>query len=280
MAAPETQSAPAAAQAPQVRKAPEALRVILGIKRGMTQIFTEDGRLCGVTEVEAGPCAVLRVRTPEKDGYRAVQLGFGAVSEDRLSKPLAGQFKAVGLPTMRYLKEIRVADVKGFESGQVVELDGRFASGDYVDVQGISKGKGFAGVMKRHGFHGLPASHGASDKERSPGSLAARRSLGRVLPGQRMAGHMGNVTVTVQKLEVIQVDSPRHRIYLFGSVPGPVGCPVVVAQTVKGRKRRIAVKREAVLRDKMGNIITGKGAKARALAEVKAKAATKPAAKK
>ena len=136
--------------------------------------------------------------------------------------------------------------------------------------------------MKRHGFHGMPASHGSSDKERSPGSLAARRALGRVLPGQRMAGHMGHETVSIQKIEVVQVDLARHRLFVNGAVPGPSGCLVRVYETVKNKKRKIVRKQSTVLRDKMGNIITSKSAKARAMADAKAKTATaaKPAEKK
>lgn len=262
----EQTNAREAAPEPAVRSAPQGFRCLLGVKRGMTQIFTEDGRLHGVTEVRAGPCTVLRVRTQEKDGYRAVQLGFGSAEGRRVSKPVAGQFAAAGLPPMRHVREIRVADTREFEAGQVVRLEGRFSPLDYVDVQGTSKGKGFAGVMKRHNFSGLPRSHGASDKERSPGSLAARRSLGRVLPGQRMAGHLGHETVTVHKIEVVRVDPDRHAVYLKGSVPGTEGSLVVISETAKTRKRRIIRKQAAVLRDKMGNIIQGKGAKAAAKA--------------
>lgn len=255
----------------QARKAPMSLRVLLGVKRRMTQVFVEDGRLCSATEIQAGPCTVLRVRTPAQDGYSAVQIGFTPVAEDALSKPVAGQFKALGVSPMKYIREVRVADAGALATGQVVDLEGRFKPSDYVDVQGTSKGKGFAGAMKRHGFHGMPASHGSSDKERSPGSLASRRSLGRVLRGQRMAGHLGHETVTVQKIEVVRIDPSDHKLYVYGAVPGPVGSLVVISETVKRRKHRIIRKQQAVLRDKMGNVIKGKGAKARALAETKAK---------
>lgn len=185
------------------------------------------------------------------------------------------------MPFMKYVREFRVNDTNGFEAGQTVDLEGRLTPGDYVDVQAVSKGKGFAGGMKRHGFHGMPASHGSSDKERSPGSLAARRALGRVLPGQRMAGHMGHETVSIQKIEVIQVDLARHRLFVNGAVPGPSGCLVRVYETVKNKKRKIVRKQSTVLRDKMGNIITTKSGKARAMADAKAKAAAaKPAAAK
>lgn len=272
-----------ATQAAPAKKAPAAFRYFLGIKHGMTQLFSPEGQLYAVTEIEAGPCTILRVRDEKKDGYKAVQLGFGVAQEDRLPKPLVGQFKKIALPFMKYVREFRLKDTNGFEAGQTVDLEGRFAPGDYVDVQGVSKGKGFQGAMKRHGFHGMPASHGASDKERSPGSLAARRSLGRVLPGQRMAGHMGNENVTIQKIEVVKVDTENHRLYVNGAVPGPAGCLVLVYETVKNKKRKIVHKQPTVLRDKMGNIITTKSAKARAQADAKAKtapAAAKPAEKK
>ena len=178
--------------------------------------------------------------------------------EKHFSKPELGQFKKAGVAPARWPREVRVPDVKGLEAGQTVSLDGVFKPGDYVDVQGTTKGRGFAGVMKRHGFAGMPASHGASDKERSPGSLAARRSLGRVLPGQRMAGHMGHVTESTLKLEVIKVDPRENLIFLAGPVPGPRGGLVTISETAKGQKRYVAPILPTVRKDKMGNIIGGK----------------------
>lgn len=249
-------TAPAAGEA--AKKAPATLRALLGEKVGMTQIFTPEGEFRSATVVKAGPCSVVRVKTKDsKDGYSAVVLGYGAAKAKNVSKPDAGQFRG-GTP-LRHLREFRLEDVAGIEAGQVVDIEGRFAAADYVDVQGKSKGRGFAGVMKRHGFAGLPASHGASDKQRSPGSLAARRSLGRVLPGQRMAGHFGAATTTTQKLEILSVDPAQNLIYLNGPVPGPRGGLIVIRETVKRLKRRPpAVKRSTVKRDKMGNIITEK----------------------
>ena len=190
----EQETASAAPEAGQPKRAPSSFRSILGEKLGMTQIFhPADRRLYDVTVVKAGPCPILRVKTSEgPDGYNAVQLAYGARKEKSLSKADLGQFKKAGAAPARFVREIRVGDPKGLEAGQIVDLAGVFKPGDYVDVQGTSKGKGFAGVMKRHNFRGMPASHGASDKQRSPGSLASRRSLGRVLPGQRMAGRMGH----------------------------------------------------------------------------------------
>ncbi|MBQ3933927.1 MAG: 50S ribosomal protein L3, partial [Elusimicrobiaceae bacterium] len=196
------QEAPKAA----VKTAPATLRFVLGEKLGMTQLFDEKGNLNAVSVVKAGPCKVVRVRTEEKDGYKAVALGFGTVKESKLNKPDLGNFKKLGVEPVKHIKECRVNDIAGFEVGQIIDLGAIFKEGDYVDVQGKIKGRGFAGAMKRHGFAGQPASHGASDRERAPGGLASRRSLGKVLSGQRMAGHYGFTTTTVSKIEVVKVD--------------------------------------------------------------------------
>ena len=242
------------------KKAPAAFRAILGEKIGMTQVFhPKNQNLYDVTVVKAGPCPILRVKTVEsKDGYNAVQLGFGPTKEKSRSKPELGQFKKAGVVPLRHVREVRVADPKGMEVGQTVTLDGVFKVGDYVDVQGVCKGKGFAGVMKRHNFKGLPASHGASDKQRSPGSLASRRSLGRVMPGQRMAGHLGATTTSTIKIEVVQVDLENGLIYLAGAVPGPRGGLVTIFETVKNKKFRTDVVKSAAKKDKMGNVVAGK----------------------
>lgn len=240
-------------------KAPAALRALIGEKLGMTRVFTQAGEVRAVTVVKAGPCPIVRVKAADsKDGYSAVLLGYGEKRAKSVTKPESGQFKAAGLTPLRYLREIRVADPKPFKVGQVAGVSGRFTPGDYVDVQGLSKGKGFAGAMKRHGFHGMPGSHGASDKERSPGSLASRRSLGKVLKGQRMAGHHGLETTTTQKVEVVQVDEQNDLLYLNGPVPGPNGGFVTVRETVKGLKRVRIVVKSTIKRDKMGNIIVDK----------------------
>ena len=250
-----------------VKKTPATFRAILGEKIGMTQIFhPKDQNLYGVTIVKAGPCPILRVKTAEsKDGYNALQLGFGSRKDKSCDKSELGQFKAAGTTPAKHVREIRIADSKGFEVGQTISVDAIFKTGDYVDVQGVCKGKGFAGVMKRHNFRGLPASHGASDKQRSPGSLASRRSLGRVMPGQRMAGHLGNVTTSTIKIEVVSVDAEKNLIYLAGAVPGPRGGLVTISETVKNKKIRVDAIKSTIKKDKMGNII---------------KAAPKPGAKK
>jgi large subunit ribosomal protein L3 len=253
----EAQTTTATAETGGVKKAPTTFHAILGEKVGMTQIYhPKDQNLYGVTVVKAGPCPILRVKTADsKDGYNAVQLGFGSRREKTISKSQVGQFKKAGAAVARYVREIRVDDVKGLEAGQTVAADTAFKPGDYVDVQGVSKGHGFTGVMKRHNFRGMPGSHGASDKERSPGSLASRRSLGRVLPGQRMAGHYGDAVTSTIKLEVVQIDSEQGLIYLAGAVPGPRGGLVTIFETVKNKKFRTEIIRSTIKKDKMGNII-------------------------
>jgi large subunit ribosomal protein L3 len=260
----ESPAVPAAAEADvretaAAEKAPAVLRALIGEKLGMTRVFTQSGEVRDVTVVKAGPCPIVRVKSADsRDGYSAVLLGYGERRAKNLAKPLGGQFKAAGVSPLRHLREIRVMDPKPFKVGQIADVAGRFTPGDYVDIQGVSKGKGFSGVMKRHGFHGMPASHGSSDKERSPGSLASRRSLGRVLKGQRMAGHQGNVTTTTQKVEVVQVDEKNHLLYLNGPVPGPRGGFVTVSETVKNLKRVRIIVKSTIKRDKMGNIIAEK----------------------
>ncbi len=253
----EQQTTEATASNGGAKKAPATFRSILGEKIGMTQIFhPKDQNLYGVTVVKAGPCPILRVKTADsKDGYNALQLGFGTRSEKSCTKAELGQFKAAGIAPAKHVREIRLADTKGFEAGQAVSVDAIFKTSDYVDVQGVTKGKGFAGVMKRHNFRGLPGSHGASDKKRSPGSLASRRALGRVVPGQRMAGHMGNVVTSTIKIEVVTVDAEKNLIYLAGAVPGPIGGLVIISETVKNKKVRPEAKAPTVKKDKMGNII-------------------------
>ncbi|HEX4049133.1 MAG TPA: 50S ribosomal protein L3 [Elusimicrobiota bacterium] len=253
----EQQTSEATAANDGAKKAPATFRAILGEKIGMTQVYhPKDQNLYDVTIVKAGPCPVLRVKTADsKDNYNAIQLGFGVAKEKSCSKSELGQFKKAGVPPQRYVREIRVADTAGLEAGQTVTVDGAFKPGDYVDVQGVCKGKGFAGVMKRHNFRGLPGSHGASDKKRSPGSLASRRSLGRVMPGQRMAGHLGNTIISTLKIEVIQIDPAENLIYVAGAVPGPRGGLVTISETVKAKKARVEIVRSTIKKDKMGNII-------------------------
>jgi large subunit ribosomal protein L3 len=255
-AVPEATSAAA-----EVKKAPASLRFVLGEKLGMTQVFDDKGNLHAVSVVKAGPCKIVRVRTQEKDGYAAVALGFGDVKESRLNKPDTGNFKELGITPVKHIKECRIADVKGFEAGQIIDLDAVFKPGDYVDVQGKIKGRGFAGAMKRHGFSGQPASHGASDRERAPGGLASRRSLGKVLSGQRMAGHYGFTTTTVSKIEVAKVDAANNLIFLKGSVPGAKGTIVSVLETSKPRKRITTAQVQKLSASKAANIKASAAAK-------------------
>jgi large subunit ribosomal protein L3 len=239
------------------KPAPATLRALLGEKMGMTQLFTPEGELKGVTVVKAGPCHVVRVKKADgPDGYNAVLVAFKEVREKSLNQPGLGELKKAGLGALRHQREFRVKDSAGFEAGQTLTLDGRFAAGDYVDVQATSKASGFQGAMKRHGFAGLPASHGASDKQRSPGSLASRRSLGKVLSGQRMAGRTGGVTTTTTKIAVIKVDAEQNLVYLNGPVPGPAGGIVTIIETAANLKKvKAPVKSSGVKKDKMGNII-------------------------
>jgi large subunit ribosomal protein L3 len=207
---------------------------ILGEKLGMTQVFTEEGRALPVTVIAAGPCRVVQVKTVDRDGYAAVQLGYGA--RRRSSKGLAGHFKKADLKPTRHLVELRTDDGESYEQGQEVKAD-VFAPGDRIDVIGVSKGKGFAGVMKRHGFSGLSASHGTERKHRSPGAIGACATPSRVFRGTRMAGHMGHQRVTVLNLEVVEADAERGLLLLKGAVPGPVGGLVMVRTSVKSREQ-------------------------------------------
>jgi large subunit ribosomal protein L3 len=204
---------------------------ILGTKLGMTQIF-DDTRAIPVTIIKAGPCFVTQVKTPERDGYSAVQLAFGEVAPNRVSKPAQGHFDKHGAQPSRHLVEIRTDDAASYEPGQELRVD-VFEPGDRADVVAVSKGKGFAGVMKRHGFGGLSSSHGTERKHRSPGAIGACATPSRVFKGMRMAGQMGNERVTVLNLEVVQADRERNLLLLRGAVPGPDGGLVMVRSATK-----------------------------------------------
>lgn len=205
---------------------------IIGRKLGMTQVFDESARAIPVTAIEAGPCKVAQVRTPERDGYSAIQLAFEEVKESKLNKPQLGHLSKTGVGPHRHLVELRIADASGFEVGQELKAD-LFEAGERADVVGTSKGKGFAGVMKRHGFHGAPASHGTERKHRTPGSIGAGTTPHHVFKGQKMAGRMGHDRVTVLNLEVVRVDPERNLILVRGAVPGPNGGVVVVRSAVR-----------------------------------------------
>ena len=208
------------------------LKGLIGRKIGMTQIFDESGRAIPVTLLEAGPCFVSQVKTAETDGYSAVQLAFGEVKPKRLSKAELGHLKTNNLPPVRVLREFRTKKLEDINPGDELKAS-VFAAGEYVDVIGTSKGKGFAGAMKRHGFHGGPATHGQSDRQRSPGSSGSGTTPGRVYKGKRRPGHMGDVQVTSSHIRIAMVDPERNLIAVQGSVPGAKGGTVVIKEARK-----------------------------------------------
>lgn len=191
---------------------------ILGRKLGMTQVFTEDGKVCPVTVVEAGPCCVVQVKTLDNDGYEAVKIGFLEVKEKRLNKPLSGVYRKAGVRPHRMLKEFPMG---GLKVGEFVTVE-KFSKGDKISVTGISKGKGFQGVMKRHHFAGGPGSHG-SMFNRAPGSIGASSYPSRVWKNQKMPGHMGSERVTVKNLEIVDVKADQNLLLIRGAVPGSEG---------------------------------------------------------
>jgi len=208
------------------------IKGVLGTKLGMTQVFSDDGKIVPVTVVEAGPCVVTAVRTPDADGYSAVQLGYGEIDPRRVTKPVAGHFSKAGVTPRRYLVELRTDDAAQYTLGQEVTAE-TFEAGELVDVTGRTKGKGTAGVMKRHGFHGLGSSHGTQRKHRAPGSIGGCATPGRVFKGVRMAGRMGNIRTTVPLLTVHTVDAERGLLLILGAVPGPRGGLVLVRSAAK-----------------------------------------------
>jgi large subunit ribosomal protein L3 len=204
---------------------------ILGAKLGMTQVW-DNGRIVPVTVVQAGPCVVTQVRTPDKDGYAAVQMAYGAIDPRKVNKPESGHFAKSGAAPRRHLVELRTTDASEYELGQEVTVE-TFEPGAPVDVTGKTKGKGFAGVMKRHGFHGLRASHGVERKHRSPGSIGGCATPGRVFKGVRMAGRMGGVRYTAQNLTVQAVDAENNLLLVKGAIPGPKGALVLIRSAAK-----------------------------------------------
>src|SRR4051794_27331733 len=210
-----------------------AVHGLLGEKLGMTQVWDDANKLVPVTVVKAGPCVVTQVRTPDEDGYSAVQLAFGAIDPRKVTKPQAGHFTKAGVTPRRFLVEVRTSAVSDYTLGQEVTAD-LFEAGQVVDVTGRSKGKGTAGVMKRHGFHGVGASHGAHRNHRKPGSIGACATPGRVFRGMKMAGRMGFARVTTQNLTIHSVDVENGLLLVKGAVPGPKGSVVLVRTAVKG----------------------------------------------
>ena len=216
-----------------LRERRAAPKGILGEKLGMTQVFDENNRVVPVTVVKAGPCVVTQIRTQEKDGYTAVQLGYGQIDPRKVTKPVAGHYKAAEVTPRRHLVELRTEAIDGYSVGQEIGAD-VFEAGASVDVTGTTKGKGTAGVMKRHGFHGLGAGHGTQRKHRSPGSIGACATPGRVFKGMKMAGRMGHETQTTQSLTVFKVDAERGLLLIKGAIPGPKGGLVLVRTAAKG----------------------------------------------
>jgi large subunit ribosomal protein L3 len=204
---------------------------ILGAKLGMTQVW-DNNKVVPVTVVQAGPCVVTQVRTPDKDGYSAVQLAYGQIDPRKANKPVSGHYAKADVAPRRHIVELRTTDASEYTLGQEVTVE-TFEQGQTIDVTGRTKGKGFAGVMKRHGFHGLRASHGVERKHRSPGSIGACATPGRVFKGVKMAGRMGHVRYTVQNLTIQAVDPEQNLILVKGAIPGPKGSLVLVRTAAK-----------------------------------------------
>ena len=209
------------------------MNAIIGEKLGMTQVFDDEARAIPVTVIKAGPCRVTQVKRLETDGYSAVQLSFGEVKPNRVTKPQAGHFAKAGVVPARHLVEVRVDDSDQYEVGQEIDFAAIFSKGAKADVTGVSKGKGFSGVMKRHNFSGQGASHGNHKKHRAPGAIGACATPARVFKGMKMAGRMGGDRTTILNLEVVDVDTERGLLLLGGSVPGPKGSVVIVREAVK-----------------------------------------------
>lgn len=201
---------------------------LLGRKLGMTRIFADDGTITPVTVIAVGPCPVLQIKNTETDGYTALQVGFDSIPERKLSKPARGHQAKAGKGSFRFLREFRIPDVAGYTVGQDLTTADLFKRGDRVKVTGTSKGKGFQGVMKRHNFSGLRATHGAEKVHRSPGSVGNNTYPGRVIPGKRMPGHMGDRRVTYQNLEIIEVRPEENVILIRGQVPGAKNSLIMV----------------------------------------------------
>ena len=209
---------------------------ILGKKLGMTQIFTEEGKVVPVTVVESGKTVVIQNKTVENDGYNAVQLGFGVVKEKHVTKPMKGHFAKAGVDSVKFIREMRLSDASEYNAGDVIGVD-IFSAGELIDVTGTAKGKGFAGAIKRHNFRRGPMGHG-SKSHREPGSTGAMMSGGggKVLKGKKLPGRMGAQKVTLQRLSVVRVDTDRNLILIKGAIPGQKGSYVVIKNTVKPNK--------------------------------------------
>jgi large subunit ribosomal protein L3 len=211
------------------------LKGIIGRKLGMTQVFGEDGNVIPVTVIEAGPCAVVQIKTQEKEGYNALQFGFLKKKPQRVNRPLTGHQQKSGAGPFYVLKEFRVDEIGEYTVGQEITL-AAFAVGDRVDITGTSKGKGFAGVIKRHGFHGSPGSHGTHEYFRHGGSIGAHSYPGRTFPGTRMPGLFGNSRVTAQNLTIFDIKPERNLLLVRGAIPGSINSIVIVRESVKKQR--------------------------------------------
>lgn len=207
-------------------------KAIIGRKLGMTQLFSQDGKVIPVTVIEAGPCPVVQVKTAQKDGYSAVKLGFDQVDEKVLNKPEAGLFKKIGVPAQKVLKEFKLEGAENMTVGSVVTCD-VFTAGDKIDVSGVTKGHGFTGVIKRWNNHRLKETHGVGPVHREVGSMGANSTPSRVFKGKKMPGQYGHENVTILNLEVVKVDKERNAILVKGAVPGPVKGIVTIRNSVK-----------------------------------------------
>ena len=210
-----------------------ATKAIVGEKVGMTQVWDDQNRVVPVTVVQIAPCRIVAVKTPERDGYSALQVTFGSKKASKLSKPVAGQYERAGVEPGTRLVEVRLDDVSGYEVGQELKVD-LLADVELIDVTAVSRGKGFAGAMKRHNFKGAPASHGAHRVHRKPGSVGQCATPSRVFKGQRMAGRMGGEKVTTLNLTVVEADADQGVLLVRGAVPGPKGGLVLIRNAVKG----------------------------------------------
>jgi large subunit ribosomal protein L3 len=211
------------------------VKAIIGEKLGMTQVFDDEARAIPVTVIKAGPCRVVQVKTPETDGYGAIQIAYREMPANRVTKPMAGHFESAGVPPHKHLVEVRVDDPSAYEVGQEISIADVFEKGNKADVAGVTKGKGFQGVMKRHNFSGQGASHGAHRVHRAPGSIGACATPSRVFKGMKMAGRMGGEKQTMLNLDIVDVDAERNLLLLKGAVPGAKGAVVVIREAVKAR---------------------------------------------
>ena len=207
-------------------------KAIIGKKLGMTQVFTDDGRVQPVTVIEAGPCYVTQIKTQQTDGYEAVQVAFGEIKAKNVNKCQTGAFKKAGVEPKRVMKEFKYNDISKFALGQVIKAD-MFVEGDVVDVTGTSKGHGFTGVIKRWNQHRLKMTHGVGPVHREVGSMGANSTPSRVFKGKKMPGHYGHETITVQNLKVVRVDADRNIILVKGSIPGPNESIVTIKSAAK-----------------------------------------------